>query len=315
MIDRQQLEAFAAVIEYQSFERASVALNITRGAVSQRVKLLEQALSSILVLRERPVAPTNVGRVLLRHVTALRLLEREVFDSIPGHRQSNQRLAIGVDIDSLATWFEPILSKLMRDLSLYIEVISEDRNNTLGLLARGDAFGCVSPAAEAFDGFKAEHLGTMKYRCIASPDFAARHFANGLSIWSVLSAPAILFSRQDELHNYFLLSLFPAAIENYPRHCVPTSHALIAAVKASVGYALVPESQIADVLAAGELVDLSPAEGYDLNLYWHHWNIMPAIGSVITNSIMEEGRKKLAGKNGGTVIQWGLPNVVNSRQG
>ena len=41
MLDRQQLEAFACVIEHKSFERAASALNITGGALSQRIKSLK----------------------------------------------------------------------------------------------------------------------------------------------------------------------------------------------------------------------------------------------------------------------------------
>ena len=42
MLDRDQLETFAVVIEQQSFEKAATALSITRGADSQRIKALEE---------------------------------------------------------------------------------------------------------------------------------------------------------------------------------------------------------------------------------------------------------------------------------
>ena len=61
MLDRDQLETFATVAEQQSFERAATALNVTRGAVSQRVKALEESLSTILLLRDKPVTPTPAG--------------------------------------------------------------------------------------------------------------------------------------------------------------------------------------------------------------------------------------------------------------
>ena len=75
MLDRDQLETFATVAEQQSFERAATLLNVTRGAVSQRVKALEESLATILLLRDKPVTPTPAGEVLLRHVKTLRLLE------------------------------------------------------------------------------------------------------------------------------------------------------------------------------------------------------------------------------------------------
>lgn len=46
MLDRDQLETFATVVEQQSFDRAASVLSITRGAVSQRIKALEESLAS-----------------------------------------------------------------------------------------------------------------------------------------------------------------------------------------------------------------------------------------------------------------------------
>ncbi len=41
MLDHDQLETFATVAEEQSFDKAALKLNITRSAVSQRIKALE----------------------------------------------------------------------------------------------------------------------------------------------------------------------------------------------------------------------------------------------------------------------------------
>jgi len=61
MLDRDQLETFATVAEEQSFDRAASRLNITRGAVSQRIKALEESLSTVLLVREKPVARMRPG--------------------------------------------------------------------------------------------------------------------------------------------------------------------------------------------------------------------------------------------------------------
>ena len=52
MFDRQQLEAFAAVMEKRHFGEAAAVLNVTRGAVSQRLKALEEAVGTPLVVRD-----------------------------------------------------------------------------------------------------------------------------------------------------------------------------------------------------------------------------------------------------------------------
>lgn len=37
MLNREQLETFASVVEHGSFDRAAAVLNVTKGAVSQRI--------------------------------------------------------------------------------------------------------------------------------------------------------------------------------------------------------------------------------------------------------------------------------------
>ena len=115
MFDRDQLETFATVAEEQSFERAATLLNITRGAVSQRIRGLEESFSTVLLVRERPVAPTPAGEVLLRHVKALRLLEGSALRELlpEASPKSPVPLAIAVNADSLGTWFPDVLRALL----------------------------------------------------------------------------------------------------------------------------------------------------------------------------------------------------------
>ena len=90
-------------------------LNITRGAVSQRIKALEESLASVLLTRRKPVVATPAGEVLLRHVKALRLMEgatlRELMPASMPH--APVPIAIAVNADSLATWFAPALWKIL----------------------------------------------------------------------------------------------------------------------------------------------------------------------------------------------------------
>ena len=51
MLDYAGLEALAAVVREGSFERAARKLHVTPSAVSQRIKLLEERVGQVLVLR------------------------------------------------------------------------------------------------------------------------------------------------------------------------------------------------------------------------------------------------------------------------
>ena len=63
-LDSAQLNAFSAVIDEGSFERAAAVLHITRSAVSQRIKLLEERVGQVLVRRATPCTalPPKPGR-------------------------------------------------------------------------------------------------------------------------------------------------------------------------------------------------------------------------------------------------------------
>ncbi|WP_449101657.1 LysR family transcriptional regulator [Pseudomonas veronii] len=152
------MEAFACVIEHKSSERAASPLNITGGAISQRIKSLENSLSTILIIRERPIHPTSTGQVLLQHVSALRSLEHDVLKLLSHKSSMSSKVAIGVHPDSLNTWFAPLLIELMRAEQVCVEIISDDRCSSLNILKRGDVQGCVSVVADALDGFEVHPL-------------------------------------------------------------------------------------------------------------------------------------------------------------
>lgn len=142
IFDRQQLEAFAAVVEMRHFGEAAAALNVTRGAVSQRLKALEGAIGSPLVLREGNI-PTPAGEVLLRHIRLLKVLEADTLQYIKPTETQRPRIAIAVNADSLATWFEEVAWEIAKK-NVALELMVDDQDYTLPLLARGEAMGCVS---------------------------------------------------------------------------------------------------------------------------------------------------------------------------
>jgi LysR family transcriptional regulator, chromosome initiation inhibitor len=295
MLDREQLETFARVAEEQSFERAACVLNVSRGAVSQRVKSLEEALAAVLLVREKPVVPTPAGVALLRHVKAMRLLEGALFSEIapkPGPG-TPVPLSIAVNADSLATWFADPLWDLLRQGHVALEIVTDDQDHTTCRLARGEVIGCVSTEAHPAAGFIAQPLGAMEYRCYATPGFARASFPKGLTVPSILAATAVLFNRKDSLHDEFLRALFDFAVDRYPRHYLPSPLTLLEGVAAGVGYGLVPSLQAGPLVARGDLVDLAPGLPVLVHLYWHHWELEPPLAQGITAHIVARARTLL----------------------
>ena len=78
MLDYAGLEALAAVLREGSFERAARKLHVTPSAISQRIKLLEERVGQVLVLRGTPCTGTEAGRRLCLHVEQVALLEHQL---------------------------------------------------------------------------------------------------------------------------------------------------------------------------------------------------------------------------------------------
>src|SRR5258707_7774336 len=108
MLDYALLDALAAVVRHGSFDRAASELNVTPSAVSQRVKLLEERVGSVLIKRGSPCVATTSGALLARHTERVQLLEAELsgpLPALPGAPvQPWPMLRVAVHDDSVRTW-------------------------------------------------------------------------------------------------------------------------------------------------------------------------------------------------------------------
>ncbi|KWA46550.1 chromosome replication initiation inhibitor protein [Burkholderia multivorans] len=289
--DRQQLEAFFAIVETRHFGRAAASLNVTRGAVSLRLKALEEEVGTPLLLRDGNT-PTPAGEVLLRHIHVLKMLEADTQQQIKPMNGKRPRVAIAVNADSLATWFEAIAWEIAgRNVAL--ELIVDDQDHTLPLLAKGDAIGCISTSSNPPTGFVAEPLGVMDYECVANVEFAAKFFPQGLGLHGVLAAPAVLYNRKDGLHALFLARFLDVEVKNYAMHYFPSPSALLAAIEKGIGYGLVPCLQAKALIDTGKLVRLAPNHKVEVNLYWHHWETAPSNAQAISELVVRYARQAL----------------------
>lgn len=291
IFDRQQLEAFFAVVATRHFGDAAVKLSVTRSAISQRIKALEEAFGVPLLVRDGNTL-TPAGESLLRHVRALKVLEADTLQAMKPTHSDRIAISIAVNADSLATWFEAIAWSIA-ERSVALELIVDDQDYTLPLLARGEAIGCVSTSRDSPTGFIAEYLGAMEYECVANVEFAEKFFSQGFGLHGVLSAPAVLYNRKDGLHSLFLERLLNFEVKNYAAHFFPSPVALLAAIERGVGYGLVPCLQARSLIEVGRLKRLAPKHRIAVDLYWHHWEIAPANTREISNLVVRHARQTL----------------------
>lgn len=267
-----QLAAFAAVLEEGSFEAAARRLCVTSSAVSQRIKALEDRLGQVLVVRQPPCRPTPAGALLLRRVRPMQMLEAEALaDFLPEAEQGTaaRSIAIAVNSDSLATWFLDALSLLNRQHGYLFDVWVDDQDHTLKLLRDGSVLGAVTGEAAAVQGCEVLALGAMRYHAIAAPEFAARHFRDGVNAASLAQAPMIVFDRKDELQWRFVRRITRARLSP-PIHYLPTPTGFVDAAALGLGWCLAPESLVRPALEEGRVSLIAADRWLDVHLYWQH---------------------------------------------
>ena len=267
-----QLAAFAAVLDEGSFDGAAQRLSLTPSAISQRIKALEDRLGQVLVLRRTPCEATKAGERLLRSVQQMRLLEAETLNDFHVGPDSSgpTTVAIGVNADSLATWFLVALAQLHDQHELLFDVRVEDQDHSTHLLRDGSVLGAITADARAVQGCSVKKLGVMRYLPVASPAFGARHFANGVNGAALSKAPMLVFNRKDALQARFMRSVTRARLAP-PMHYVPSSTAFVEGAELGLGWAMAPESMLGKSFADGRLKAIAPNRWLDVPLYWQHW--------------------------------------------
>ncbi len=303
MLDYRQLQALASVIEAQSFDKAARRLNLTQSAVSQRVKLLEQSLGQLLIIRAQPLRPTEAGQQLLRHYRQISLLQSELLQSLgDAQDQGFTKLAIGLNADSLATWFLAALAPLMQQSKLLLELRVDDQDQTHHFLRQGKVIGCISASDQPMQGTSCTPLGITRYRALASIEFKQRYFShaqtdtagwrNGIDPKQFLQAPAIEFNQKDELQDRYLKTFF-AIDGDYPRHRVPSPHGFIDLILRGYGWGMVPDQQSQPLIDQGEACEISPGDSLDVPLYWHSWNLTTDISRRLSDCLEHYCREHL----------------------
>ncbi len=271
MFDYKLLAALAAVVEQSGFERAAQILGLSQSAISQRIKLLEARVGQPVLVRGTPPAPTEIGRRLLNHVQQVRLLERDLSSQVPAldDGAAPERLRIAINADSLATWWARAVAKFCAEHRVLLELVVEDQEVGLKRMRGGDVAACVCATDRPVAGARSLALGAMRYRALASPDFIARHFRTGVNAQSLARAPAIVFGPDDLLQHRYLAT---QGVEGaFAYHLCPSSEGFIRMTEAGLGWGLVPELQVNELLAKGVLRELQPDVPIDVPLYWHHW--------------------------------------------
>jgi len=171
-----QLQAFLAVARLQSFSRAARELGVSRSAVSQSVRQLEEQLRVVLLARTtRSVSLTDAGRRLVESagpamrqaLAALTEVSAEPGEVVGRVRLSVPRAAVPFIITPLVPAFRE------RYPRVEVEVVVEER--FVDIVAEGyDAGVRLSEAIER-DMVQVRLTDAFRFVVVGAPSYLARH--------------------------------------------------------------------------------------------------------------------------------------------
>lgn len=275
MLDYAGLEALAAVLREGSFERAARKLHVTPSAISQRIKLLEERVGQVLVMRGSPCTGTEAGRRLCLHVEQVALLENELRrnnpELVPEGQVARPTLKLAVNADSLNSWFVDAMADFTQGGNELLDISIDDQDHTAKRIKEGDVMAAVTATSSHITGCNIWPLANMHYVAAASPGFMARYFGEtGVTPQTLSQAPMLTYDRKDAMQDKWLHQQGVAARNTPPRHWVPSAHAFVRASLSGIAWGMHPTVLIKEHLENGTLVELVPHSGISVPLYWAH---------------------------------------------
>ncbi|MFJ5774146.1 LysR family transcriptional regulator ArgP [Streptomyces sp. NPDC093094] len=293
-----QVRTLLAVVDEGTFDAAAAALHVTPSAVSQRVKALEQRTGRVLLLRTKPVRPTESGEVVVRFARQLARLERDARAEL-GMRGAGEAasVSVAVNADSLATWFLPALTRIRQEPRICFELRREDEDHTAALLREGLVMAAVTSSPDPVPGCSVRALGAMRYLPVAGRDLAARLLTGPLAA-SLPEAPVVVFDRRDDFQDGFVRRLAGTSA-SAARTYVPTSEGFAEAVASGLGWGMLPEAQARPLLDAGRLVAFAPDRAVDVPLYWQQWKLDSPALATVAEAVVATAAEALRGPDAG----------------
>ena len=265
-------------VDEGSFDGAALRLGISPSAVSQRIKALESDVGRVIVRRTTPIGVTDAGEVLVQAARRMTLLESETQDQLR-NRVTNRPVTVGVNADSLGTWFRPVLHSVAEQAGISLELTVQDEQHSLEMLRRGDCMGVVTASADPVSGCMVEELGTMRYWPVASPSRGQQLPDLG---WDRL--PVVVIGALDRMTDRILEPRGVTAAPGRRTSRIPSFEGLNDAVVAGLGWTVVPVSSAETFVENGAMVRLA-SDIVEVPLYWQRWRVESETLGVLTDAV------------------------------
>jgi DNA-binding transcriptional LysR family regulator len=249
----EDIEAFVAVADAGGLTSAAGRLGVSKSIVSRRIARLEKALKTRLLSRTtRGAALTEAGATFREHATRIAAEADAARDAVASDGKVRGRLRVSAPLSFGATHFAPVLAELAsRHPELEIQASYSDRH--VDLVAEGfDA--AIRLGVLEDSSLIARRITTFGGRLVASPAYLQKHGTPRTP--EDLLAHASINRINDEWplqHDGKVITIRPHA-----RFTADNGAALVPAVLAGLGIALLPDFLITQHVESGALVTLLP---------------------------------------------------------
>ena len=292
MLDHKEMETLIAIVDGQSFDNAARHLHISPGAVSQRIKSLENRIGHSVLVRSTPPKATEVGKQILSYARRMLLLQNEMNLALKHDKDSDSlSLAIAVNHDSLSCWFMDVLDQFSDRPNLCFDIRTSNTVSTQALLKSGEVIAAITSKANHIGGCKTRYLGQLEYLPVCSQLYCDHYFKNGIGKEQLASAPVAIFDRDDDLVDRYL-STHGAERKQHRTHYLPSSHALLDAVTRGNAWTMLPKLLIEEHLRSSALIPLSP-DSIFVELYWNTWEQESEIVAQLERTVLSLAQRKL----------------------
>ncbi|PSW16740.1 hypothetical protein C9J01_07030 [Photobacterium rosenbergii] len=292
MLDNKEMETLIAIVDGQSFDNAARQLHISPGAVSQRIKSLENRVGSSVLVRTTPPQTTEVGKQVLGYARRMLLLQNELDLALKhGIDNDSLSLAIAVNHDSLSCWFMDVIDHFSDRPNLSFDIRTSNTVSTQTLLKSGEVIAAITSKANHLGGCKTRYLGQLEYLPVCSQSYFKHYFKNGINNEQLSSSPVAIFDREDDLVDRYL-SIHGVERKQQRTHYFPSSHVLLDAVNCGVAWTMLPKLLIENQPLPSELITLSPHPIF-VDLYWNTWEQESEIVAQVERTVLSLAQRKL----------------------
>jgi DNA-binding transcriptional LysR family regulator len=250
----EDIQAFVAVADAGGLSPAAGRLGVSKSIVSRRLARLEKSLGTTLLTRNtRGAALTEAGATLREHAARIAAEADAARDALSPTGSVRGRLRVALPLSFGATHFAPVLAQLAaRYPELEIQASFSDR--LVDLVSEG--FDAAIRLGMLDDSnLVARRIAPFGGKLVASPDYLVKH-GTPRNVGELLQHATI-----NRINDEWPLMHGGERITVHPRNTRFTADngaALVPAVLAGLGIALMPNFLIGEHLRSGALVEVMP---------------------------------------------------------